>query len=31
MKDWAVAFIAAVLLVGLIVWCARIFIGVIYG
>jgi hypothetical protein len=31
MKDWAVAFIAAALLVGLIVWCARVFIGVIYG
>ena len=23
MKDWAVAFVAAVLLVALIVWCAR--------
>jgi hypothetical protein len=31
MKDWAVAFIAAVLIVGLIVWCARVFIGVVYG
>jgi hypothetical protein len=31
MKDWAVAFVAAALLVGLIVWCARVFIGVIYG
>jgi hypothetical protein len=31
MKDWAVSFIAAVLIVGLIVWCARVFIGVIYG
>jgi hypothetical protein len=27
----AVSFIAAVLLVGLIVWCARVFIEVIYG
>jgi hypothetical protein len=31
MKDWAVSFIAAVLLVGLIIWCARIFIEVMYG
>ena len=31
MKDWTVSFIAAVLLVGLIVWCARVFIGVMYG
>lgn len=29
MKDWAVSFIAAVLLVGLIVWCARVFIWVL--
>jgi hypothetical protein len=28
MKDWAVSFIAAVLLVGLIIWCARVFIQV---
>jgi hypothetical protein len=31
MKDWAVSFIAAALLVGLVVWCARIFIEVLYG
>jgi hypothetical protein len=31
MRDWAVSFIAAALIVGLIVWCAKIFIGVIYG
>jgi hypothetical protein len=31
MKDWAVAFIAAVLIVGLIVWCARILIWSFYG
>jgi hypothetical protein len=31
MKDWAVAFVAAALLVGLVVWCARVFIGVMYG
>lgn len=29
MKDWAVSFIAAVLLVGVIVWCARVFIWVL--
>jgi hypothetical protein len=29
MKDWAVSFIAAVLLVGLVVWCARVFIQVL--
>jgi hypothetical protein len=26
MKDWAVSFIAAVLLVGLVIWCAQVFI-----
>jgi hypothetical protein len=31
MKDWAVSFIAAVLLVGLVIWCARVFIGLIYA
>jgi hypothetical protein len=31
MKDWAVSFIAAVLIVGLIVWCASVFIEVMYG
>lgn len=25
MKDWAVAFIAAALLIGLMIWCLRIF------
>jgi hypothetical protein len=29
MKDLAVSFIAAALLVGLIVWCARVFIWVL--
>jgi hypothetical protein len=29
MKDWAVSFIAAALVVGLIVWCAKIFIEVL--
>lgn len=28
MKDWAVSFVAAALLVGLIVWCAKVFIEV---
>jgi hypothetical protein len=31
MKDWAVSFIAAALIVGFIVWCAKIFIEVMYG
>lgn len=31
MKDWAVAFIAAALLVGLTVWCARVFVWFLYG
>jgi hypothetical protein len=31
MKDWAVSFIAAALVVGLTVWCVRVFIGVMYG
>jgi hypothetical protein len=31
MKDWAVAFTAAASLVGLVVWCAYVFIGVVYG
>jgi succinate dehydrogenase hydrophobic anchor subunit len=26
MKDWAVSFIAAVLLVGLVIWCAYVVI-----
>jgi hypothetical protein len=26
MKDWAVSFIAAALLVGLVVWCAKVFV-----
>jgi hypothetical protein len=28
MKEWAVSFIAAVLVVGLVIWCARVFIEV---
>ena len=26
MKDWAISFISAVLVVGLIVWCVRVVI-----
>jgi hypothetical protein len=29
MKDWAVSFIAAVLLVGLVIWCVKVFIEVL--
>jgi hypothetical protein len=29
MKDWAVSFVAAVLLIGMVVWCARVFIWVL--
>jgi len=28
MKDWAVSFIAAALLVGLVIWCVKIAIWV---
>jgi hypothetical protein len=31
MKNWAVSFIAAALLIGLTVWCVRVFIEVMYG
>jgi hypothetical protein len=30
-KDWAVSFIAAVFIVGMVVWCAKIFTEVMYG
>lgn len=30
MRDWAVAFIAAALLVGLVVWCAQIIIRLVW-
>jgi len=30
MKDWAVSFIAAALVVGLVVWCVKVFIEVLY-
>ena len=29
MKDWAVSFIAAVLLIGMVIWCVKIFIEVL--
>jgi hypothetical protein len=29
MKEWASSFIAAALLVGFIVWCAKVFIEVL--
>jgi hypothetical protein len=29
MKDWAVSFIAAALLLGMVVWCAKVFIWVL--
>ena len=29
MKDWAVSFIAAVFIVGMVVWCVRIFVLVL--
>lgn len=30
MKDWTISFLAAVALVGTVVWCIKIFIGVFY-
>jgi hypothetical protein len=29
MKDWAVSFVAAALLVGLVIWCVKVFIEVL--
>jgi hypothetical protein len=31
MKDWAVAFIAAALLIGLVVWCASIIVRFVWS
>jgi hypothetical protein len=31
MKDWAVSFAAAALLIGLVIWCVKIFTEVMYG
>ena len=28
MKDWAVSFIAAALLIGMVIWCVKVFIEV---
>jgi hypothetical protein len=28
MKDWAVSFVAAALLVGLVIWCVKVFVEV---
>ena len=30
MKDWAVSFIAAALIVGLVIWCVKVLIWVFY-
>jgi hypothetical protein len=29
MKDWAVSFIAAAFLIGMVVWCIKVFIEVL--
>jgi hypothetical protein len=29
MKDWAVSFIAAAFVIGLVIWCVRVFIEVL--
>ncbi|MEN9885644.1 MAG: hypothetical protein RL758_222 [Pseudomonadota bacterium] len=31
MRDWAEALIAAVLIVGVVLWFVRVFMGVLYG
>lgn len=31
MRDWAEALIAAVLIVGVVLWSVRVFIEVFYG
>jgi hypothetical protein len=30
MKDWAVSFIAAALIVGLVIWCVKVLLWVFY-
>jgi hypothetical protein len=30
MKDWAVSFAAAALLVGMVIWCVKVFIEVLW-
>lgn len=29
MKDWVAAFLAATLLVGVVIWCVKIFIQIL--
>jgi hypothetical protein len=29
MKDWAVSFIAAACLIGMVIWCVKVFIEVL--
>jgi len=31
MKDWLLSFVAAAVLVSLIIWCTQIIFGLIYG
>jgi hypothetical protein len=31
MKDWAASFLAAALLCGFAIWCAKVFVKVMYG
>ena len=31
MRDWAEALVAAVLIVGVVLWSVRVFMEVIYG
>jgi hypothetical protein len=29
MKEWAVSFLAAALLCGMVIWCAKVFVEVL--
>jgi hypothetical protein len=31
MRDWAEAFVAAILIVGMVLWSVRVFMEVVYG
>lgn len=31
MKDWAVAFIAATVVVAVVIWCTAVIVGAFYG
>jgi hypothetical protein len=31
MKDWVISLLAAIAVVGLVVWCVHVFIVVLYG